>query len=299
VVPFQSPYRPLWLGLGTLSFDMLLVLAVTSFLRSRIGYRTWRGIHWLAYASWPVAVLHGLGTGTDTKVGPVLLLTGACLVVVLGVVVWRLSAGWPAHAGRKLAGGTAASAFVVASVAFVVSGPLRPGWAVRAGTPASLLTTRSSGASSARGATSSASGSGGAVSGGAASPAGGSLPTTPFTAIVTGLLTSSQPDASGQVTIDISGQLSGGVTAPFRILLQGTAAGGGGVNMTSGQVSIGNAEGTVIGLDRGRILSAVTSNGVTERLVFALAIDNASGVVHGMVEGPAAGTGDDSGGSQP
>ena len=30
VIPFNSPYRPLWLGLGTLSFDLLVAIAVTS-----------------------------------------------------------------------------------------------------------------------------------------------------------------------------------------------------------------------------------------------------------------------------
>ena len=67
VIPFNSPYRPLWLGLGTLSFDLLVAIAVTSLVRRRLGYRAWRAVHWLAYASWPVAVLHGLGTGSDVK----------------------------------------------------------------------------------------------------------------------------------------------------------------------------------------------------------------------------------------
>src|SRR5205823_4926276 len=67
VLPFLSAYRPLWLGLGTLAFDLLLAIAITSVIRRRLGYRAWRAVHWLAYASWPVAVLHGLGTGSDVK----------------------------------------------------------------------------------------------------------------------------------------------------------------------------------------------------------------------------------------
>ena len=68
-VPFTSPYRPIWLGLGALSFDLLLALVITSLLRGRIGHRTWRTIHWAAYASWPIAFVHGLGTGSDGRVG--------------------------------------------------------------------------------------------------------------------------------------------------------------------------------------------------------------------------------------
>ena len=56
VVPFQTDYRPLWLGLGTVASDLLVALAVTSLVRRRLGYRVWRGLHWLAYACWPVAL---------------------------------------------------------------------------------------------------------------------------------------------------------------------------------------------------------------------------------------------------
>src|SRR5437588_2346460 len=87
VLPFRSTYRPLWMGLGASSFDFLLALVLTSLVRRRLGYRAWRAIHWLAYASWPVAVAHGLGTGTDTKAAWMLLITAACLAAV-GVAVW-------------------------------------------------------------------------------------------------------------------------------------------------------------------------------------------------------------------
>ena len=48
VIPFVSPYKPLWLGLGALSFDMIVALIATSLARARIGRRTWRAVHWLA-----------------------------------------------------------------------------------------------------------------------------------------------------------------------------------------------------------------------------------------------------------
>src|ERR1700760_3940158 len=46
-IPFVTPYRPLWMGLGTLAFDLLLAIAITSLIRRRLGYRTWRAGHWL------------------------------------------------------------------------------------------------------------------------------------------------------------------------------------------------------------------------------------------------------------
>lgn len=95
VLPFGSAYRPLWLGLGAVSFDLMLVLTVTSLVRTRISYRAWRALHWTAYLCWPAAVAHGLGTGSDTAVRWVLLLTLACVAVIAGLLGWRLAYAWP------------------------------------------------------------------------------------------------------------------------------------------------------------------------------------------------------------
>ncbi|MCA1842510.1 MAG: ferric reductase-like transmembrane domain-containing protein, partial [Actinobacteria bacterium] len=65
-VPFGSGYRTFWLGLGTLSLQVTLAVILSSALRPLIGPSRWRSLHWLAYAAWPIAVAHGLGTGTDT-----------------------------------------------------------------------------------------------------------------------------------------------------------------------------------------------------------------------------------------
>jgi predicted ferric reductase len=91
VVPFVSSYRPFWLGLGTIAFDLLLAVIVTSLLRARIGHRAWRAVHWFAYALWPSAVVHGFGTGSDVGQIWFLAVTLACIAAVGTAVVWRLS----------------------------------------------------------------------------------------------------------------------------------------------------------------------------------------------------------------
>lgn len=133
IVPFTSSYRPLWLGLGAIAFDLLIAIVVTSLLRSRLPYRAWRGVHWLAYASWPIALWHGLGTGTDSKVPWLLLLDAVCVLVVAGAVVWRVRLA--GNGSIRLGGMIATSAFVLATIVFVAVGPLQHGWAKRAGTP--------------------------------------------------------------------------------------------------------------------------------------------------------------------
>ena len=138
-IPFISSYRPLWLSLGTIAFDLMLALVVSSLLRSRMSYRTWRAVHWTAYACWPVALLHGLGTGTDTPVRWVLALTVLCVAVVTALLAWRLTVGWPAHSGARVAGAVALVLALIAGGAWLVGGPLKPGWASRSGTPPTVL----------------------------------------------------------------------------------------------------------------------------------------------------------------
>jgi len=89
-IPFASAYKAAWLSLGAVAFDLLIALAVTSLVRSRLGYRAWRRLHWLAYACWPVAVAHGLGIGTDRSATWVVVLTLACLGCVGVAATWRV-----------------------------------------------------------------------------------------------------------------------------------------------------------------------------------------------------------------
>jgi methionine sulfoxide reductase heme-binding subunit len=107
VVPFIGSYRPLWLGLGAVTLDLVLALVVTSLLRHRIPPRAWRAVHWAAYACWPVALAHGVGTGSDLTGGFGLAVAGACTAAVSVAALWRLSAptqGDPhLRAGRLLA----------------------------------------------------------------------------------------------------------------------------------------------------------------------------------------------------
>jgi predicted ferric reductase len=140
VIPFTGAYRPFWLGLGAVSFDLLLAVVITSLLRQHLGYDSWRAVHWLSYASWPIALVHGLGTGSDVKGTWLLLLSIACLVAVLAAVIARLAAGGVASGrARNLAfGGT--GAFCLFLIIWLPGGPLGSEWARRAGTPRSLLT---------------------------------------------------------------------------------------------------------------------------------------------------------------
>jgi predicted ferric reductase len=100
VIPFVSAYEPLWLGLGAVSFDLMAAVIVTSLLRRHIGRRAWRAVHWAAYASWPVAVAHGIGSSKDLQGGPFLVLAIACILAVAGALAWRLAAARPGRSDQ-------------------------------------------------------------------------------------------------------------------------------------------------------------------------------------------------------
>jgi methionine sulfoxide reductase heme-binding subunit len=91
VFPFASSYKRLWVALGSVGIDLLLAVAVTSWLRHKIRPRTWRAVHWLAYLSWPVALSHAFGMGTDMRQPWVIGLTVACIVTVVGAAAWRVA----------------------------------------------------------------------------------------------------------------------------------------------------------------------------------------------------------------
>ncbi len=139
VIPFVGSYRPLWLGLGTVAFDLLLAVAITSLVRDRMGHATWRGVHWLAYLAWPVAVVHGLGTGSDVHQSWLQLITVACVLAVLAAVVGRAMIGWPDHFRVRIGALAVSAVFAGGLAIWLPSGPLGKGWARRAGTPPSLL----------------------------------------------------------------------------------------------------------------------------------------------------------------
>jgi sulfoxide reductase heme-binding subunit YedZ len=139
VVPLAARYRPVWLGLGAVAFDLLLALAITSLVRVRLGLRTWRAVHWLAYLCWPVALVHGLGTGSDVRASWLHWLVGVCIAAVAAAAWWRLAAT-PSLAARWR--WTAACGVLLAPILLMLwleSGPLGRGWAAQAGTPTQIL----------------------------------------------------------------------------------------------------------------------------------------------------------------
>jgi Ferric reductase like transmembrane component len=268
VLPFHSPYRPLWLGFGAIAVDLLLAVTITSILRNRIGYRAWRAVHWSAYACWPVAFLHGLGTGSDTGVRWSLLVSLSCLAAIVAAIASRLWTARDVPVVQRGWIGAASAVAVIATLSWTFTGPTQPGWARRAGTPTALL--------------------GKAVPASATTPVG--WPHTPFDASFSGALSDVVDHA--RATVTVAGTLSGGASGTLRFVIEGNALAGGGVQMDRSSASLGTAaspalyQGAVTSLD-GTGLDATVRNaaGTALRLYAQLTISASGTAVAGSVTG--------------
>jgi sulfoxide reductase heme-binding subunit YedZ len=93
LVPFTSAYGRLWVGVGAVALDLMLAVFVSSLLRARMRPGTWRAMHWLAYLSWPVALAHTFGLGTDAGETWVITLGAGCVLTVAVALAWRIRQG--------------------------------------------------------------------------------------------------------------------------------------------------------------------------------------------------------------
>lgn len=102
VVPFVAPYSPALVGLGVISAWLAAAVTGSFWARKYIGQKTWRKLHYASFLAYLLSVVHGIGAGTDTERMPVAMLYAGSLVLVFGLLAYRVarSAG---GAGRRVA----------------------------------------------------------------------------------------------------------------------------------------------------------------------------------------------------
>jgi hypothetical protein len=250
-------------------------------LRQRLGYRTWRITHWLAYASWPIALVHTLGTGSDVKSGWLLAFSAACLLAVLVAVGARAIRGWPVQAGLRCAALVSAAVVPIGLLLWLPGGPLGNSWARRAGTPVALLPAVSSSPKVSHGADNAVSQQ--------------SAFSRPFHAHLSGTIKQEPAPAPGQVTVNIATTFSGPPGGQLEIAIEGQALSGGGVSLSSSHVTLGSSgapalyRGRIVELSGNHILAAARgSDGRELSLDISLEGHPAAGTVSGtMAASPA------------
>jgi methionine sulfoxide reductase heme-binding subunit len=275
LLPFRSPYRTLWLSLGTVAFDLVLALVVTSLVRVRLGYRSWRFVHWFSYAAWPLALLHAFGTGSDARFGWLAALGFAsCAAVAIAIMV-RIARA-TASPGQRTIALAATIALPLALFGWYLNGPSQSGWARRSGTPTTLLrrptqTTQSIAAVSHT-----------------------SLPQEAFNARLAGRVTESRRRSDGLIGITINARVRGSFRGVLRITLWGLPSAEGGVALTASDVAFG-ATGTtepyvgkVVSLSGGHV-DAELANASSSQLTLSvdLHLNSATRDVTGRIRGQA------------
>lgn len=236
-------------------------------------------MHWLAYACWPIAVVHGLGSGSDARLPGATLVFVVCTGSVVAAVAWRLVAGHARSVGWRLGGALAAAAVLLVITAFAAAGPLRPGWSHRAGTSSALLA-QLSGAS----ATSYAS-AGQSTTSSTSPPVTSAIPAVPFSTSVSGSVATSAPDARGESQVTLTMRLAD-TTAPLEVRIVGPAVNGG-ISMHHSTVSLGTLTGQVTALDGSNVGAVVSGPSGSINLSMSLALDPNAGTLTGQVSGTA------------
>jgi sulfoxide reductase heme-binding subunit YedZ len=269
-LPFIASYRPYWLGLGAVAFDLLLALIATSLLRNRLGLRAWRAVHWLAYASWPVALFHSLGTGSDARSAWLVLLASACTIAAVAAALWRVATAARGGIALRVGVGAATVALALGALVWFRDGPDRAGWARRAGTPTALLASARTASTTPVPAT--------------------ALPDAPFTAPLEGRFAQSGPYGNGLVSVAVTGLTRGGIDGELHLDLWGQPLADGGVSMSASRVRFGPTSapseyaGRIVALSGQRVVASLRdASGRPLTLALDLRIDAASGTVAGDV----------------
>ena len=119
LVPFTSSYRPVWTGLGISAAEILVALAITNHYRKRLPYRFWRKAHYLNFAVWGLASVHGLMAGTDRGAGWLAILYGISVAAVVTLLAWRF--GGHVFRSPRVAG---AGVVTIVALPLLILGPL-------------------------------------------------------------------------------------------------------------------------------------------------------------------------------
>ncbi len=120
LVPFVAPYAATWTGLGVIAAWTVALLTGSFWARKRIGHKAWRKLHYLSFAGWILALIHGMSAGSDTSNPLVYAFYGVAVMAVVFLFILRLG-GW-----RRATPATRPARAAAASVASTAAASERP-----------------------------------------------------------------------------------------------------------------------------------------------------------------------------
>jgi len=98
IFPVHAPTQRLFVAFGTISMlaIVLVILTTQKEIKKRLGFRTWKNIHLLSYATGLLFIVHGIVMDPELKNRPVDFLDAekvaseACLLVLLAAIFFRI-----------------------------------------------------------------------------------------------------------------------------------------------------------------------------------------------------------------
>lgn len=100
IIPLTSSYKRVPIALGTVAFDLLLAVWLSSLAKARLANATWRFLHWFSWLAFATSLVHAVTAGTDARHGLGLVVVVVCAGIGAGASVWRVLARPPRAAGR-------------------------------------------------------------------------------------------------------------------------------------------------------------------------------------------------------
>ena len=91
LIPFVSPYKPIFLALGIFGFYLLLLVLATSLYTMTSHAKFWRSVHFFAFPMYILIFLHSYLVGTDTKEWWMQIIYWGSAAVVGGAILYRLA----------------------------------------------------------------------------------------------------------------------------------------------------------------------------------------------------------------
>ena len=112
VLPFWAPDQPVINTIGAFAAYALIFVVVTSYFRNRIGIRTWKAMHYTAYAVTAALFAHSILTNPNLNDEPIDYLDGgkvfveACTLIAAAAITWRVLHGVRRAALREASAAT-------------------------------------------------------------------------------------------------------------------------------------------------------------------------------------------------
>lgn len=102
LIPFASPYQPLWVGLGVISAWLAAIVTASFWMRARIGQKRWRKLHYASFGAYLLSLVHGVTAGTDTALPVVTWMYLLSFALVAALLAYRIGMkGQPAKSPAR------------------------------------------------------------------------------------------------------------------------------------------------------------------------------------------------------